>query len=84
MASISTYHSAVGGADFLGLRATKRGMEIVYDDGASRRMVWRVSSPSAEALIGDALRLAVDQARVLPALYTELKKRAISVEAVAG
>lgn len=84
MASISTYHSAVGGADFLGLRATPRGMEIVYDDGARRRMVWRVSSPAAEALIGDALRLAVDQARVLPALYTELQKRAISVEAVAG
>ena len=82
MASISTYHSALGGADFLGLRTTPRGMEIVYDDGVRRRMVWRVASPSAEALIGEALRMAVDQVRVLPALYTELKKRSISVDAV--
>lgn len=82
MASISTYHSALGGADFLGLRATKHGMEIVYDDGVKRRMVWRVASPVAEALIGEALRVAVGQVRVLPALYTELKKRAIAVDAV--
>ena len=82
MASQSTYHSALGGADFLGLRATPRGMEIVYDDGVARRLVWRVASASAEELIGDALRVAVAQARVLPALYTELKKRAIAIDAV--
>jgi len=82
MASQSTYHSAKGGADFLGLRTTPRGMEIVYDDGVKRRMVWRVASASAEELIGDALRVAVEQVRVLPALYTELKKRAIAVDAV--
>ena len=82
MASQSTYHSALGGADFLGLRTTPRGMEIVYDDGVARRLVWRVASSSAEELIGDALRVAVEQVRVLPALYTELKKRAIAVDAV--
>ena len=57
-------------------------MEIVYDDGVARRLVWRVASSSAEELIGDALRLAVEQVRVLPALYTELKKRAIAIDAV--
>lgn len=82
MASVTSYHSALGGADFLGLRTTPRGMEIVYDDGVARRLVWRVSSSASEEKIGDALRVAVDQARVLPALYTELKKRAISVDAV--
>ena len=82
MASQSTYHSANGGAVFLGVRSTKRGMEIVYDDGAQRRLVWRVASSSAEEVIGDALRVAVAQERVLPALYTELKKRAIAVDAV--
>ena len=82
MASISAYHSALGGADFLGLRTTTRGMEIVYDDGVRRRLIWRVASPSGAELVGEALRLAVAQARVVPALYTELKKRAIMVEAV--
>ncbi len=59
-------------------------MEIVYDDGeAQHRMVWRVKSPEpSEARIGEALRLAVDQTRVLPALYSELKKRSIAIEAV--
>ena len=84
MASISAYHSALGGADFLGLRTTPRGMEIVYDDGVARRMVWRVASASTQDTVGDALRVAVGQARVIPALYTELKKRSISVEAIPG
>ncbi|MFC2967698.1 hypothetical protein [Acidimangrovimonas pyrenivorans] len=56
--------------------------EIVYDDGVSQRMVWRAAGPgAAEPRIQEALRLAVDQARVLPALYSELRKRAISIEA---
>lgn len=84
MASVSAYHSALGGADFLGLRTTPRGMEIVYDDGVARRMVWRVASVSTEDTIGEALRVAVGQARVVPALYTELKKRAVAIEAVVG
>ena len=58
-------------------------MEIVFDDGRSHRMVWRVDTPKAsETRIGEALRLAVDQARVLPALYSELRKRSIAIEAV--
>ncbi|MGB5837420.1 MAG: hypothetical protein WBH14_10250 [Albidovulum sp.] len=79
------YHSSHGGFDFLGLRKSPSGaVEIVYDDGARRRLVWRVSSPAKERQIGDALRHAVDQARVLPALYSELKRRSIAYEAVAG
>lgn len=80
----SGFHSSIGTNSFLGLRSRNAGViEIVYDDGAAGRMVWRVNSPSAtEARIGEALRLAVDQARVLPALYTELKKRSISIEMV--
>ena len=84
MASVSAYHSALGGADFLGLRTTSRGMEIVYDDGVARRLVWRVASTTSQDLVGDALRVAVGQLRVIPALYTELKKRSIAVEAVFG
>ena len=33
---------------------------------------------------GEVLRYAVDQTRVLPALYSELKRRAIAIEAVAA
>jgi hypothetical protein len=32
--------------------------------------------------VGDALRVAVNQPRVVPALYSELKKRAITVESL--
>jgi hypothetical protein len=81
----SVFHSSCGGFDFLGLRAARNGgMEIVYDDGVARRMVFRVLGTGSDLTeIGDALRRAVDQPRVLPALYSELKKRAIAVEAVA-
>ena len=83
MASVSAYHSVLGGADFLGLRTTaKGGMEIVYDDGAARRMVWRVASPTSQDKIGDALQVAVGQARVVSAMYAELRKRSIAIEAV--
>lgn len=84
MASVSSYHSALGGADFLGLRTSASGgIEIVYDDGVARRLVWRVSSHLASRdKLDDALRVAVGQARVVPALYTELKKRSIAIEAV--
>jgi len=83
MTSLSTYHSPYGGFDYLGLRRRAGRVEIVYDDGASRRMVWRVASQAVnEGLIGDALRMAVSQARVLPALYAELKRRSIAIEAI--
>lgn len=80
----SVFHSSSGGFDFLGFRASRGGgIEIVYDDGVARRMVFRVLGAGADATdLGDALRRAVDQPRVLPALFTELKKRAIAVEAV--
>ena len=80
----SAFHSPFGGFDFLGLRKGPSGaVEIVYDDGVKRRMVWRVRSQASESRIGEALRQAVSQAQVLPALYSELKKRSIAIEAVA-
>ncbi len=80
------FHAPHGGGDFLGLRTTRHGTtEIVYDDGVARRMVWRVAPDSVnEARISDALRVAVGSIRVVPALYDELKKRAIAIERVAG
>lgn len=79
-----SYQSPFGGFDYLGLRKGKTGaVEIVYDDGVKRRMVWRVSSQARESVLGDALRNAVSQPRVLQALYAELKRRSISIEAVA-
>jgi hypothetical protein len=47
-------------------------------------MIWRVRTPAADHTIGEVLRYAVDQTRVLPALYSELKRRAIAIEAVAA
>jgi hypothetical protein len=79
------FHAPHGGADFLGIRTSRSGMtEIVYDDGVTRRMVWRVEGAAAEGKLSDALRVAVGSLRVVPTLYDELKKRAISIERVAG
>lgn len=79
-----TYQSSFGGFDYLGLRKGKSGaVEIVYDDGVKRRLVWRVSTQAKESVLGDALRSAVNQPRVLQALYAELKRRSIGIEAVA-
>ncbi|MDW4548548.1 hypothetical protein R5H32_04195 [Defluviimonas sp. D31] len=79
-----SYHSSLGGFDYLALRRAPSGaVEIVYDDGVKRRMVWRVRSQAQENVIGDVLRHAVNQTRVLPALYSELKRRSIAIEAVA-
>ncbi len=82
----STFHAPHGGADFLGWRKSRSGAtEIVYDDGVTRRMVWRVATEAPnEARISDALRVAVGSLRVVPTLYDELKKRAIAIERVAG
>ena len=84
MPNQSFFHSSSGGFDFLGLRTSPAGkIEIVYDDGVKRRIVWSVSSETNIGRIGEALRSAVDKPRVLPALYSELKKRSISIDVVA-
>jgi hypothetical protein len=79
----TSFHAPHGGADFLGWRKARNGAtEIVYDDGVARRMVWRVAGAASDARIVDALRVAVGSLRVVPALYDELKKRAIAIERV--
>jgi hypothetical protein len=81
----SVFHSPSGGFDLLGLRKGRQGgVEIIYDDGVARRMVWRVCGAVNESQLGDALARAVRNTRVIPALYAELKKRSIAVEAVLG
>lgn len=80
----TTFHAPHGGADFLGWRTRAGQLEIVYDDGVARRMVWRVAGQGNEARLSDALRVAVGALRVVPTLYDELKKRAIAIERVAG
>ncbi len=82
----AAFHAPHGGADFLAMRKGRSGAtEIVYDDGVARRIIWRVDAPhGSEARITEALRAAVSALRVVPALYNELKKRAIAIELVAG
>ncbi len=84
MTSLAALHSPHGAGDFLGLRRARQGggIEIVYDDGVARRLVWRVTGTADPAPLGEALRAALDANRVVPALYAELKKRAIAIEAV--
>ena len=89
MGSPSSFHAPLG-PDFLGWRKTRAGAtEIIYDDGARLRMVWRVLAvqpvlpvQSEEGRIAEALQCAVASPRVLSALYDELKKRAIDIERV--
>ncbi|MBL4917116.1 hypothetical protein [Szabonella alba] len=78
------FHAPNGGADFLGYRRNSKGMtEVVYDDGVNRRMIWRVSGQNVrEADLSAALGKAVAALRVVPALITELKKRAIAIERI--
>ena len=80
----SGFHAPSGAGDFLGFRKGRHGgTEIVYDDGVSRRMVWRVAAESVnEAQLSDALALAVAALKVVPALLSETAKRAISLERV--
>jgi hypothetical protein len=82
----AAFHAPHGGADFLAMRINREGgTEIVYDDGVARRIIWRVEAASLnEDRLSDALRVAVGALRVVPALYDELKKRAIAVERVMG
>ena len=86
MGQQTSFHAPGGQADFLGVRKSRRGTtEIVYDDGLRQRMVWQVAGDSGdEAEISDALQVAVNAIRVLPTLYDELKKRAISIVPVIG
>jgi hypothetical protein len=83
---IQTGFHAPRGAEFLGYRKTLRGTtEVVYDDGVSRRMIWRLPDGAVdEAGLSAALERAVGQVRVVPALLDELKRRAIPVERVTG
>ncbi|MDT8855990.1 hypothetical protein RNZ50_13410 [Paracoccaceae bacterium Fryx2] len=80
----SSFHAPNGGADFLALRTARTGeTEIVYDDGVARRLVWRVTEGMTDtSRLTQALSRAVTQTRVVPALYSELKKHEIMVEAV--
>jgi len=83
MASLAAYHSPHGAGDFLGLRTNRSGgIEIVYDDGVDRRLVWRVAGDADTVPLGEALKAALERNKVVPALYEELRKRAIAFEAV--
>ena len=82
MTASHSFHSARGGTDFLGLRRGRRGhAEIVYDNGLAPRQVWRVLGELAdESPLREALQRAIEEVRVLPALFAELNERAIAVE----
>ena len=85
MGSQTTFHAPGQGTDFLGWRVSRDGVtEIVYEDGAARRMIWRVASDGHDAVsMAEAMQLAVKAQRVVPTLIDELKKRAIAVERIA-
>ncbi len=73
------FHAPNGG-QFLGYRKARSGAtEVVYDDGVNRRVVWQLGEVN-EAQLSDALSEAVVALRIVPALMTELRKRAIQVE----
>jgi hypothetical protein len=92
----TSFHAPAGGNDFLGLRRSRNGgTEIVYDDGARQRLVWRVTGRKmgtdmgrdlagnlGDVHLSDALRLAVASPRILSTLFDELSKRAIAIETV--
>ena len=82
MGTQTTFHAPGNGADFLGWRVSRSGStEIVYEDGAAHRVVWRVcGTVSDEVSLAEAMELAVRASRVVPTLMDELKKRAINVE----
>lgn len=77
-----TAFHAPNSAHFLGYRKTREGRtEVVYDDGVSRRMVWRLDPRTVdEARLSDALSSAVGALRVVPALMTELRRHSIGIE----
>lgn len=76
----STFH-APQGADFLGWRVSRGGRtEIVYEDGAAHRQVWRLTEARPDAALVEAMQLAVASPHVVPRLMDELKKRAIAID----
>ena len=85
MGTQTTFHAPGRGSDFLGWRISRAGnTEIVYEDGAAHRMIWRVASTDPDASsMAEAMQLAVLADRVVPTLIDELKKRAIAVERIA-
>jgi len=84
MGTQTTFHAPGAGNDFLGWRVSRNGStEIVYEDGAQHRMIWRVGTGYDEGEMVAAMQLAVRAPRVVPALMDELTKRAIAVERIA-
>jgi hypothetical protein len=85
MGTQHTFHAPGKGADFLGWRVGRTGLtEIVYEDGAARRTVFRVCSGNTdEDGMDQMLQAAVSSGRVVATLMVELKKRAIEVERLA-
>lgn len=79
-----SFKTSGAGFDYLGMRHRHGAVEIVYDDGVARRMVWRVRAPANEGLVSEALSRAAREIRVLPALLAELRKRAIVIDVVGG
>jgi hypothetical protein len=64
----STFH-APQGADFLGWRVSRAGRtEIVYEDGAAHRQVWRLTDACADERLVEAMQLAVASHHVVPCL----------------
>ncbi|WP_157970879.1 hypothetical protein [Pseudogemmobacter bohemicus] len=85
MGQQAIFHAPRGCSDFLGWRRRGDAVEVVYDNGNARHMIWRVEAEEGfEEQLSDALQAAVVQPRILPALYVELKKRAIAVEMIRG
>lgn len=84
MSLSAAFHSPSGRGDFLGLRQRALGrVEIVYDDGVTKRLIWRVMEKDHDpAVLRSVLSSAVRESRVVPALITELRRRAIAIEAV--
>lgn len=80
----SVMRSVDQGFDFIGKRLRHGDVEIVYDDGVARRMVWRVTGRVPEAEVDEAIAHAARELRVLPALYAELRKRRIGIKVIAG
>jgi hypothetical protein len=83
----TSFHADQG--EFLGLRISRRGeIQVVYDNGAADRQVWRVMGEADlppdrnEAELSEALRIASGAPRVLSALHHEMKKRAIVLESL--
>ena len=77
------FHAPHGGADFLGWRRRGDAVEVIYDDGVARHMVWRVAAEGAfENSLSDGLQRAVAQRRILPALHDEMRRRSIGLEVV--